>query len=417
MKPLILNDAVVLGLLFLILVLVFQTEKSPRFRFFYQYVPALLLVYFLPSLLNISWFAGSPMAFRIISGEHSKLYEVASRYLLPASLVLLCISIDLKAIMQLGPKAVAMFFTGTVGVVIGGPIAFAIVRTIAPDLVSGDVWRGMTTIAGSWIGGSANQTAMKEVFQVNNQVFSVMIAVDVLVANIWMAFLLYGAGISDRLDKWLKADNSAIEAVKEKITAYQASISKMPTLTDLITVCGVAFVCVAISHAFADWITPLIKTHAPYLDKFSLTSAFFWIVVVATTLGLILSFVPFFRNLEGVGASKIGSLLLYVLVATIGMQMDVTAVFSHAGLFMVGIIWMSIHAGLLILVARLIRAPFFFLAVGSQANIGGAASAPVVAAAFHPTLAPIGVLLAVLGYAVGTYGGWLCGIILSFLAQ
>jgi len=138
-------------------------------------------------------------------------------------------------------------------------------------------------------------------------------------------------------------------------------------------------------------------------------------VVIATTVGLLLSFSRA-RKLEGAGASTVGSAVLYILVASIGMQMDITAVLSNPGLFVVGMIWIGFHAALLLIVGKLIKAPLFYLAVGSQANVGGAASAPVVASAFHPSLAPVGVLLAVLGYAVGTYGAWLCGQILRVIA-
>ena len=123
-----------------------------------------------------------------------------------------------------------------------------------------------------------------------------------------------------------------------------------------------------------------------------------------------------FRSYEGAGASTIGSVFLYVLVATIGMKMDALAILDNPGLFVLGFIWMLIHVIILISVAKLIKAPFFFVAVGSQANVGGAASAPVVASAFHPSLAPVGVLLAVLGYALGTYAAWFCGILMQFVS-
>ncbi len=418
MEALIQNDAVVLGLLMLILMLVFQTSNSPKpiYANFYRYVPSLLLCYFVPSLLNITWFEGTSWAFRLVNGEESSLYGVASRYLLPASLVLLTLSIDFKAIRNLGSKALIMFFTATAGIIIGGPIAFWVVSMISPETTAGDTWRGLTTVAGSWIGGGANQTAMKEVFQVDEALFSAMIAIDVITANIWMAFLLYGTGMSERIDAWLKADNSAIKALQEKVAQYQMSIQRNPTLTDLMSITGVAFAVVAISHFCADLIAPAIEKYAPYLAKFSLTSGFFWIVVVATTLGLLLS-MSRYRSLEGAGASKVGSLFLYVLVATIGLQMDITAIFNTPLLFLIGIVWMLVHITLLLMVAKLIRAPFFFVAIGSQANVGGAASAPIVASAFHPSLAPVGVLLAVLGYAVGTYGAWFCGMMLQFLAE
>ena len=407
--PVFTNDAIVFGILMSILGFVFQTStsKKPLWVKFYKYVPALLLCYFIPSIFN---------SLGIISGNSSNLYFVASRYLLPTSLALLTISIDLKEIRKLGSKALILFFTGTLGIIIGGPIAILIVLSINPALIAGSdidsVWRGLSTVAGSWIGGGANQAAMKEVFQVDNEIFSAMVAVDVIVANIWMAFLLYGAGINDKIDNWLQADSSSIDVLKNKIEAYQAQIMKIPNTADTMRVLSIGFGITAVAHFGADLIAPWIFPNAPLLAKFSLTSKFFWLIVISTTLAVFLSFTKA-RELEGVGASRIGSVFIYILVATIGMKMNILAIFDNPGLFIVGLIWMLIHAGMLISVAKFIKAPFFFMAVGSQANVGGAASAPIVASAFHPSLAPVGVLLAVLGYAMGTYGAWLCGVLMQ----
>ena len=311
-----------------------------------------------------------------------------------------------------------MFLTGTFGILIGGPLSILLFSYIAPDIVGGDpeqVWRGMTTVAGSWIGGGANQAAMKEVFEVGDKMFSKMVTVDIIVANIWMAFLLIGAGKSKLLDQKLKADASAIDEVKEKMETYRASIAKIPSLTDVMIILAVGFGITGFAHLMSDLIAPFISENYPALKKYSLTSGFFWLIVISTTLGLVLSFTKL-RSLEGVGASRVGSVFIYVLVATIGMKMDVLAILESPGLFAVGIVWMSIHAALLIIMAKLIRAPFFFVAVGSQANVGGAASAPVVASAFHPSLAPVGVLLAVLGYTLGTYAAYICGLLMQFAA-
>jgi uncharacterized membrane protein len=411
-SPLITNDAIVLGILMIILAFVFRTSHSsnPFWKRFYTYVPSLLLCYFLPSLLST---AG------IISGDASNLYFVASRYLLPTSLVLLTLSIDLPAILRLGPKALIMFLTGTTGIVVGGPLAIFLVSLVSPETVgmgTDEVWRGMTTVAGSWIGGGANQTAMKEVFQVGDDIFSALVAVDVIVANIWMAFLLYAAGRSQAIDRSTGADTSAIEELRQKVEDYHASIARIPSLTDLMTILGVGFGATAFAHLCADAIAPFLQQNYPQLERLSLTSPFFWLVVVATTLGLVFSNHPKTRELEGAGASRVGSALLYVLVASIGMKMNLRAIFEHTGLFVVGGIWLAFHALLLITVARLIKAPVFFLAVGSQANVGGAASAPIVASAFHPALAPVGVLLAVFGYALGTYAAWFCGILMQAVA-
>ncbi|MFQ3244509.1 MAG: putative membrane protein [Arenicella sp.] len=409
---LITNDAVVFGLILAILAFVFKTSSSdnPKLKKFYSIVPMILLCYFLPSLLN---------TFNIVDGEHSQLYFVASRYLLPACLILLTLSVDLREIARLGYKPVVMFLTGTVGVILGGPLAILLVSTFNPELVGGAgpeaVWRGMATVAGSWIGGGANQAAMYEVFSPSNSLFGIMITVDIIVAEVWMAFLLIGIGKKEKIDKFFKADASSVDRLQSKMEAYGKSIAKNPTASDLMVMLGIAFAATAFSHFCADLIAPAIQENAPGLAKFSLTSKFFWLIVIATTIGVILSFTKV-RAYEGTGASKIGTVFIFILVATIGMKMDVRALAAHPGLFMVGGIWMLIHIILLIVMAKIIRAPFFFLAVGSKANIGGAASAPVLAAAFHPALAPVGVLLAVFGYVLGTYGAWLSGLLMQAIA-
>jgi len=411
-EPLFKNDAIVFGLLMGVLYFVFITSSSshPFWKRFYKYFPALLLCYFIPSVLN---------SFGIISGKDSNLYFVASRYLLPASLVLLTISVDLPAIKRLGSKAVIMFFTGTIGIILGGPLSILLASMISPDLVGGQgpeaVWRGFATVAGSWIGGGANQAAMKEIFDVGDSLFSAMIAIDVIVANIWMALLLYGTGMDDKINKWFDADVSSIDDLKRRMEQYKEQIMRIPETNDTMRVLAIGFGITGIAHLGADTIAPAIKNAAPELARFSLTSGFFWLIVISTTIAILLSFTKL-REIEGVGASRIGSVFIYILVATIGMKMDILSIFDNPSLFIIGLIWMTIHAILLIIVAKIIKAPFFFLAVGSKANVGGAASAPILASAFHPSLAPVGVLLAVMGYAIGTYGAWLCGILMQVVS-
>ncbi len=256
---------------------------------------------------------------------------------------------------------------------------------------------------------------MYEMFKPSNDLYSTSIAVDVIVGNIWMAFLLFGAARSAKVDKFFKADASVIDDVKNRVEAYRASIAKIPTLTDVITVLSIGFIAAAIGHMAAGIIAPYLELNYPFLINYSLTSPFFWIVITATIVGLVLSFTKA-KELEGVGASRIGSVMIYILVATIGMKMNVLSIFDNPGFFLVGGFWLMIRVAVLIVVAKLIKAPFFFVAVGSQANVGGAASAPIVAAAFHPSLAPVGVLLAVMGYTLGTLGAYFCGILMQIVA-
>lgn len=412
------DDTVILGLLCLCLGFVFYTAsfKTGFWNKFYKVVPTLLMCYMLPALLT---------SVGLISEETSNLYYIASRYLLPAALILMTLSIDLKAILNLGSKALIMFLTGTVGIIFGGPIAILIVSVFSPETVGGAgfdaVWRGLATIAGSWIGGGANQAAMLEVFKYNPANFGGMVLIDIVVANIWMAIILLGVGKTERIDKWLKADTSSIDTLKARVSAYTAKIARITTLQDYVILTCLAFTGVGISHYlgfhFADFLESnfeVVRNKQKALS--SLGSEFLWMVVFATAIGIFLSFTKA-KSYEGAGASKIGGLFIYVLVATIGMKMDLGKVLENPGLILIGFIWIAIHAGLLILVAKLIKAPFFFLAVGSQANVGGAASAPIVAAEFHPSLTSVGILLAVLGYVVGTAGAYICGLLMEIASK
>jgi len=432
-SPLFTDDTIVFGLLMIALGLIFYTEsKTSGFWFkFYKIVPGLFVAYMLPSLFTTLGLIAPEWETVNASGEITKhssnLYYVSSRYLLPAALVLMTLSIDLKAVFNLGWKALIMFFTGTLGIIIGGPIAILLISMISPETVGGvgpdAVWRGLSTLAGSWIGGGANQTAMLEIYGYNQKLYGGMVFVDIVVANIWMAVLLIGIGKSNTIDKWLNADNSAIESLKEKVITFTDKVKRNPSLKDLMIIAAIAFGTVSISHYLAGFLANYFESIITKIESQTtrniftfLDSEFFWMISIATIIAIILSFTKA-KNYEGAGASKFGSVFIYILVASVGMKMDLTLIFDNTGLIFIGIVWMAIHATILILVAKLIKAPYFFLAVGSQANVGGAASAPIVASAFHPSLATVGVLLAVCGYAIGTVGAILCTILMELASM
>lgn len=423
------DDSIVFGILIIALGLVFYTEslKKSFWEKFYKIVPSLFMAYLIPAVLTSFGIIAPEWETVNSSGEliiqKSNLYYVASRYLLPAALVLMTLSIDLKAVFGLGWKALAMFFTGTIGIIIGGPIAILLISMISPETVGGigpdAVWRGLSTLAGSWIGGGANQTAMLEIYGYNQQLYGGMVFVDIVVANIWMSIILIGIGKSDKINRWLNADNSSIESLKEKVSSFSKKVKRNPTLTDIIIIMAIAFGTVSFAHFCSGFLGPSFKNYISAIDSAStrnvftfLESKFFWLISISTIIAILLSFTKA-KNYEGAGASKFGSVFIYILVATIGMKMDLTMIFDNLGLISIGFVWMLIHAVLLILIAKLIKAPYFFLAVGSQANVGGAASAPIVASAFHPSLATVGVLLAVVGYAVGTVGAIICTILME----
>jgi len=430
--PLFTDDAIVFGLLMLALGFIFYTESrnSGFWPKFYKIVPGLFMAYMIPAIFTTTGLIAPEWSTTDASGkvvEHSSnLYFVSSRYLLPAALVLMTLSIDLKAVFNLGWKALIMFFTGTIGIIIGGPIAILLISMVSPETVGGigpdAVWRGLSTLAGSWIGGGANQTAMLEIYSYNPKLYGGMVFVDIVVANIWMAILLLGIGKRNRINKWLKADTSSIEALKTKMSRFSEKIKRNPSLTDLMIIIAIAFGTVSFAHLSSGFLAPYFEELVTTIESATtrnmftfLGSKFFWMISISTIIAILLSFTKA-KNYEGAGASKFGSVFIYILVASIGMKMDLTLILDNVGLIAIGFVWMGIHAGLLILIAKLIKAPYFFLAIGSQANVGGAASAPIVASAFHPSLATVGVLLAVFGYAIGTVAAILCTILMELAA-
>ena len=290
------DDTIILGLLAAVLAFVGATRQlGGGWTKFYTFVPVILLCYLVPSLM---------VTFGLIDVSNSNLWPIAKDYFLPAALALLTLSFDMKAILCLGPKALIMFFTATVGIIIGGPIALWIVAQFDPSVLGmgqDAAWRGLSTLAGSWIGGGANQTAMLEIYGYNPERYTALVAVDIIVANIWMIFLLYGAGAPQKIDRWLKADTSAIDTLRDKMAAYSAQVERKSTANDWLLLGGFTLAAVGLAHFVGGWIADGFVAAMPGEDGV-LNSKFFWVVILATTIGLGCSFTRA-RDLEGVGAS------------------------------------------------------------------------------------------------------------------
>ena len=403
------NDIVLFGLIAATLGAVFWTSsrETGAWKRFYGIVPPLLLCYFIPGIFN---------SIGLIDGSASKLYNpVASRVLLPASLVLRTLTIDLKGVIGLGWKVLAMYFGASLTVMTGAFVSFWLMGVLHPETVAGDTWGGMAALAGSWIGGGANMVAMKEVFGVGETTFGQFVVVDVAVGYVWMAVLIFLANRAPAIDARSGADTSAIETLKARLASYQKQHERVASLPDLMMIVGIAFGAVGLCHAIAGPASAWFAQNVSWARQVSLHEPFVWVVVLSTFIGLGLSFTRA-RTLDGAGASKIGTLFLYVLIACIGMQMDIGSLADKPWVLALGLIWILVHIALLALLARLLRVPFFYFAMGSQSNIGGPASAPVVASVFHPALAPVGALLGALGYATGTVLAYIVGIVLRAMA-
>ncbi|TDJ54471.1 MAG: DUF819 family protein [Gemmatimonadetes bacterium] len=371
--------------------IVFWASTLPNLKKFFRIIPPIILAYFVPTLSTTVGI--TPMA--------SPAYDWMRAYLLPIALLLLMITVDLKAIMRLGPVALIMMLAGTVGIIVGGPIALGVFGAWLPE----DAWKGFAALAGSWIGGTANMVAMAESVGTPDSLMGPVIVIDTVVGYGWMGLLLFFSAWQTRFDKWNNADRRGLEDAQRHLEGLQSD-GKALDLPHLTMIMGLAFA----GAVLGVWLGGMV----PELGDPKIISHTTWTVLIVVTVGLMLSFTKV-RNLEQYGASTVGFGALYLLVGSIGAQADLAAVLETPAFLLAGSLWIAIHVAILLGVARLIRAPLFFVAVGSMANVGGAASAPVVAGIYNPALAPVGVLMGIAGYILGIYGALVAAWLLAMV--
>jgi len=370
---------------------VFWASGLERLKKTFEFVPPVIYVYFLPMFATT--FGITPSA--------SPAYEWMTRYLLPFALLLLMISIDLKSILRLGPIALFMVVAGTVGIVIGGPISLMLFKGYLPA----DAWTGFAALSGSWIGGTANMVAIAESVGTPESAFGPIIVVDTVVGYGWMGVLLFFSGYQAAFDRRTGANTTIIEDTNRRLSELDQD-RHPTTIRDAVVMVGMGMAAAVASVALGQKL--------PNLGDPTIISSTTWAVLVVVTGGLLLSFTRL-REYEKVGASSMGYTALYLLLAGIGAQADLRAVLQAPVYLAAGAVWIAIHILVLLLAARVVRAPLFFVATGSMANIGGAASAPVVAGVYHPAMAPVGLLMAVAGYILGIYGALACAWLLALV--
>lgn len=376
---LITDPTAVAGTLTAIIAGLFWLSGVARLRRFFEIIPVVLLAYFLPTIAT---------AVQLIPPQ-SPAYDWITRYMLTLALFLLMVTVDLRSVVRLGPMALVMMLAGSAGIIVGAPIVLILFGPALPP----DAWKGIAALSGSWIGGSANLVAVAESVETPDALLGPMIIVDTVVGYGWMAILLFLSSWQGRFDRWNRARTGALEDANRHLAELDSHRLPLDLRSTALIILGgfaAATLCVAIGQRLPELGDPKIISHTT------------WTVLLVVTGGLLLSFSPM-RRLEERGGSRVGYAALYLMMAGVGAQADLRAVLQAPVFLLAGVVWIGIHAGTLLVVARLIRAPLFFVATGSMANVGGTASAPVVAAMYHPAMAPVGLLMAVLGYVIGTY--------------
>ncbi len=389
--PVIQDPMAVLAYLATVLATIFWLSERPRMEPVFRFLPPVIFAYFVPT---ISTTLG-------ILPASSPVYDWMTRYLLPLALLLLMVTVDVRSILKLGKTAVAMVVAGALGIVIGAQVSYLVFSHWLPA----DAWTGFAALSGSWIGGTANMVAIAESVGTPDAIFAPVIVVDTVVGYGWMGVMLMFSAFQPKLDRWLNADLAAIEDTNRRLADVEA-VRHPPTVADNAIIIGLglagAIIAVRLGSALPTLGDPTIISHTT------------WAVLIVVTGGLLLSFTQV-RKLDEVGASRMGYVALYLMLTGIGAQGNLRAVLEAPAFFLAGVLWIGIHVIVLVIAARLIRAPSFFIATGSMANIGGVGTAPIVAGIYHPAMAPVGLLMAVAGYILGIYMGlgsaWMLGVL------
>ena len=382
------------GLTYVVLLIVIAsaivyTEKKSRHKFF-DYLPSIVILYFTVMLF-------STLGVWQKSDSVTASYAFLKSNLLPAMIFLMLLSADMRKIFTLGKKMLLTFFLASVSIAMGFIGTFFLLHTyFAPD-----AWKAFAALSGSWMGGTGNMVAIQGALNLPDSAMGYTLLIDSIDYAIWVMILLALVPFAQKFNLWSKADTSVIDAVGEKLASHEEDKKPINILSILILLSSALLVSVLAQYV------------SSYLPATTFLTTTTWIVIIATLAGTLFAMTPLAKLS---GGTQLGQMMLYLIVALIASRANFSEL-TQAPLYIVsGFIIIAIHISIMILFAKLFKLDLFSLGVASLANIGGVASAPILASAYSKALIPIGVLMAMLGYIVGTFGGLMVGKILEMIA-
>lgn len=368
-------------------------------QFLFKAVPTLLFCYFLPSAF---------VSLGVLDVSKSDLNGSLSKILLPFCIFYFSLGLPITQLKKLGKISILIFFAGSMGVIVGGPISLWVSHYFFPESFTAESYKGMATIAGSWIGGTANQMALNSIFSPSADELAKAVTVDVFFGETWLAILLILIPFQAKINRYFKAkfDSQYLELDWEEHSTHKAF-----TFINLLYILGLGFAMTQIAQYLATNLL-VLGSNKPV---FQFLNKSFWVFLFSTVFGLLMGMTKI-RKLYAEGGDVISTLFLYFIIASIGLKISLTHLFSTPILLFTGFIWIAIHGLAIFVVGKWLKAPYHYMAIASQANVGGIASTSIVATAFSPKLTPMGIILALLGYAVGTYGGYLSAILMKWIS-
>jgi len=383
------NGILYLAALILIASGIVYTEKKTEAKLF-EYLPSIVIIYFVVMLF-------STFGLWQKTDSVTAVYKGVKSNLLPAMIFLMLLSADMREILKLGKKMLLTFFLASFSIALGFIGMFALFHSYFGE----ESWKPFAALSGSWMGGTANMVAIQGALNLPDSAMGYTLLIDSIDYAIWVMILLALVPFAKKFNLWSQADTSVIDEVGERL-AIKEDAKKPVSITSILLLTGIAAV---------------VSLSSQYLAAFFPTTSFLttttWIVIIATFSGILFAMTPLAKVS---GASLLANMMLYLIVALIASRANFSELTEAPLYIFAGFVIILIHVTIMVIFAKIFKLDLFSLGVASLANIGGVASAPILASAYSKALIPIGVLMAMMGYILGTFGGLMVGKILEVIA-
>ena len=384
-------------LVFLAAVLV-GAEKLTKWKFF-KFVPPVVLLYLLTMLLCTvgAW------DMEATSGAYSAL----KNNILYAMLCLMLLRCDIRKVLKLGPRMLGGFFAASISISIGFVATYAIMNGV----LGSEAWKALGALCGSWMGGSGNMVAVQAALHITEADMGYALVIDSIDYSVWVMFLLWAITFAPQFNKWTKASTATLDEVCARLEQEMKEEDKHMSFPGLLFLIGGALLVSALSqnagNAIFAWTKTLIGGKTPWIDSAT------WTVLVVTVIALVAAVTPIGKI---AGAAELSNVMLYIVIALLASRASLLEMTDAPAWILSGFMILAIHGIILVVIAKIFKLDMFTCGVASLANIGGTASAPVLAASYSGALVPVGVLMALMGYIIGTGGGILTANIMRLFA-
>ena len=384
------NGFTYVAVLIFIAALLVWLQRYTKSKFF-EYAPPIVLLYLITMIF---------CTLGVWDLEATKpAYSALKNNILFAMIFLMLLRCDIRKILKLGPKMLGGFFAASISIGIGFIATYAIMHSA----LGSEAWKALGALCGSWMGGSGNMIAVQAAFDIGEADMAYALVVDSIDYSIWVMFLLWVINLAPKFNKWVKADTTTLDEVSKRLEEDAKANNEPITFVNIIFLLGISLVISAVGQNFGATVSGTLT----FLDKST------WTVLFITLAGLIGAVTPIGKM---AGGTELSNVMLYSVVALLASRASFLELSDAPIWILAGFMILAIHGILLLIIAKIFKLDMFTCGVASLANIGGSASAPILAGAYSGALVPVGVLMALMGYVIGTGGGIIVANIMSLFS-